>query len=534
MSDTESNPEYPTLPVNLFDQPVEYKDLPKQSPTTPTNPFDTTFTPDNGKKRMAPGGSSSVDAFSFSTRVDKKTPVNVKLDSIGKLTGEENYRIWSASMTIILKGIKAYEVVMDGVVPAEGADATEVNAYDHLCHTASTILIQVVSQDILEKIVELEKPNLMWTWLRTEYYRDSAYALVSQIMNLVSLPTQYSGNNLSEFISKFESQWLHLTKLSKGSSDSYRTTFAAFLNEDKAKRDFLMGFLVRHHKNVIDNLTTKDSLSYADVKQRLMDIDTSDTQNDTALFTSKPSGNKKKRKKPIKGNSDSSSPKSKTCTWCKKHNPGKSEGHTCNECFRLQTLNKEKKEKEKDEEANITTETKVRTKSFYFDMACTSHMTPYAGRLLNYTKRSGFVKSSSQEIMEIEGKGDVVMECVRRDGSVSSFRVCDVLHVPKLGHPLISWRKLRTKGYTEFGEGDFISINKGTKVMFEAVFDGNLFKIPEISQSAHVTYDFWHQALRHLAPSTMDKALQLYSDANIPAKPKDFICTSCVKSKMTR
>jgi hypothetical protein len=146
-----------------------------------------------------------------------------------------------------------------------------------------------------------------------------------------------------------------------------------------------------------------------------------------------------------------------------------------------------KKEKEKQEEANITTETEVRSKSFYFDTACTSHMTPYAGCLLNYSKYSGFGKSSLQENMEIEAKGDMIMECVLRIGSVSPFRVCNVLDVPKLGQPLISWRKLRTKGYTEFGEGDFISINEGTKVMFEAVFDGNLFKIPEISQSAYIT-----------------------------------------------
>jgi hypothetical protein len=123
-------------------------------------------------------------------------------------------------------------VVVDGVVPTEEADTIEADAYDHICHTTSTIFIQVVSQDSLENIVELEKPNLMWTWLRTEYYRDSAYALVSQIMNLVTLPTQYSGNNLSELISKFESKCLHLTKLSKGSSDSYQTSFAALLNED--------------------------------------------------------------------------------------------------------------------------------------------------------------------------------------------------------------------------------------------------------------------------------------------------------------
>jgi hypothetical protein len=59
--------------------------------------------------------------------------------------------------------------------------------------------------------------------------------------------------------------------------------------------------------------------------------------------------------------------------------------------------------------------------------------------------------------------------------------------------------------------------------MFEAVFDGNLFKIPEISHLAHITYDFWHQALKHLPASWMDTALKLYSNAHIPAKPNDFI-----------
>ena len=196
---------------------------------------------------------------------------------------------------------------------------------------------------------------------------------------------------------------------------------------------------------------------------------------------------------------------------------------------------KEKEEKDKAEEANVTTEDlKVRNKSFYFDTACTSHMTPYAGRLLNCSVCGRFVKSSSQKSMEIVGKGEVVMDCVLRDGSVSSFCVRGVLHVPDLAHLLISWRKLREKGYTEFGEGDYISMNKGTKVVFEAVFDGNLFKIPEISQSAHITYDFWHQALGHLALSTMDKSLQLYSDADIPVRPRHYICSSCVKSKLTR
>ena len=210
----------------------------------------------------------------------------------------------------------------------------------------------------------------------------------------------------------------------------------------------MLRFLVKHHKNEIDNVTRKDSLPYADVKQQLMEINTSGIEDDSAFFVSKPSGNMKNGKKLAKlGNTNnSSSSSSKTCTCFKKHNPGKSKGHTSNECFHLQKINTEKEEKdEKDkaEEANITTnEQKVRNKSFHFDTACTSHMTPFAGRLLNYSVFGRFVKSSSQKSMEIVGRGDVVMDCVLRDGSVSSFCVRGVLHVPDLAHPLISWRKL--------------------------------------------------------------------------------------------
>jgi len=102
-------------------------------------------------------------------------------------------------------------------------------------------------------------------------------------------------------------------------------------------------------------------------------------------------------------------------------------------------------------------------------------------------------------------QGDLILDCVLRDGSVSSFRVLNVFHLPTLAHPLISWWKLREKGYTELDEGDYISINKGTKVVFEAVCDRNLYKIPEISHSARITYDVCQQAFGHLAPSTIDK-----------------------------
>jgi len=149
MSDTDSNPECPPLTQNLFDVhsvPVEYQEVPEPS----TTPLGSIPPSPRSKSPMAPGESSGKDpTFSFLARVGKKTPVNVKLDSIRKLTGQNNFRIWSASMNIVLKGIKAYEVVVDGVSPADDAEQTELDAYKHLKHTASTIFIEVVSEDIL-------------------------------------------------------------------------------------------------------------------------------------------------------------------------------------------------------------------------------------------------------------------------------------------------------------------------------------------------------------------------------------------------
>jgi len=158
MSDTDLNPGYPPLSLNLFDThsvPMEYSEVYEPS-TTPLGSLPPSPRPET--PAMAPGESSSSEknlASYCSTHVEVKTPVHVKLDSIAKHTGHDNNRIWSASMNIVLKGIKAYEVVVDGVSPADDTEQTETDAFEHLQHTTSTISMQVVSEHILEKILQL-------------------------------------------------------------------------------------------------------------------------------------------------------------------------------------------------------------------------------------------------------------------------------------------------------------------------------------------------------------------------------------------
>jgi hypothetical protein len=64
----------------------------------------------------------------------------------------------------------------------------------------------------------------------------------------------------SEFMARFETEWTRLQSLTTGSNDPYCNKFREFLEEDKAKRYFLLGFLVDHYDKVVDNLTTKGSL----------------------------------------------------------------------------------------------------------------------------------------------------------------------------------------------------------------------------------------------------------------------------------
>src|SRR5690606_17070381 len=91
-------------------------------------------------------------------------------------------------------------------------------------------------------------------------------------------------------------------------SDSYRTDLKTFLGHDKAKRDFLLGFLVRHPdwKNIVDNLTTKDALSYSNVKRHLLSTVSDASEN--ALSTVQPSNSKKKSPTNKKKTSSASSP----------------------------------------------------------------------------------------------------------------------------------------------------------------------------------------------------------------------------------
>lgn len=147
---------------------------------------------------------------------------------------------------------------------------------------------------------------------------------------------------------------------------------------------------------------------------------------------------------------------------------------------------------------------------------------------------SGLVKSSSTDEMQVTGKGSVVLRCPLRDGTVSCFGLADVPLVPQLERPLVSWPKLQYKGFQMIGTGPVISVKNSEKTVFEAIFDGSLPRIPEVQETAMLTFEFWHHALGHLAPSSIERARNDFADTGlIPPVPQNFHCVACAVAKST-
>jgi hypothetical protein len=121
-------------------------------------------------------------------------------------------------------------------------------------------------------------------------------------------------------------------------------------------------------------------------------------------------------------------------------------------------------------------------------------------------------------------------------GSFKCLVLSDVLYVPGLIKALFSWSALKKRGryYMEDKGQMFIRKFVNDEIVLWAREDPDihLFNIPIKMLSAHTTFNFWHKALGHPSHDVM-RYLDVFSDGNqVPSKPSDFDCDSCLRSKL--
>src|SRR5258705_1519906 len=448
-------------------------------------------------------------------------------------------------MVMIFKTTGLYDVAVLGTSCPDGN--SDMEAYREIKSAAMIMIIQLISQQILAKCNRIHDPYELWTHLKSQYYSDSPYSFVHQMHSLFTIGSSFDSTQpVSDFIEKYESEWASLSTLTaSGGESSYRNKLNDFLACDEAKRDILLSILILHMSNVIDNITTKQTMTFNEAKHRLSSLPSSEFQQ--AAFLSARSRRAVQRQIVTKSSKTDAAEKKKVCNWCKKHGYP-CEGHLWFQCRRLKEEQAKRKKKEKDQKDQkgkgkadkdikadikpesahvsmevgqlssqfeplsgqqklsvgsnqpsagtdvaltaVSTHHKQHENDWIFDTAASSHMTSDLGRFETFSANSGTIEVAGETFLEYKGKGSCLVYPLYPDGTTSVVRLINVLYVPTLGHNLISWNVLRNRFLCLMG-GNHVYV-KDTRdasqpLVLHGLFRGNLPFLVESKPNAFLT-----------------------------------------------
>ncbi|RPB21716.1 hypothetical protein L211DRAFT_811501, partial [Terfezia boudieri ATCC MYA-4762] len=245
-------------------------------------------------------------------------------------------------MLMVFDALEATQVVVNGYQPPANATAAELARHKHI-ETESLLL---VSDQIMLQIGRHRTAHNIWQYLRKTYYKDTPLSFVHEIHSFNSLSSTLDpSQSISDFIETFETRWMRLhTLTSNARPASFKAIYRMLLENEEAKREYLLASLVTHYPNVVDNLTTKDHLTYEDLKERLIGLAINNqlSNYNGALAANTAKNSKARRKKSEQVTKETAEPGTRVCIYCKKHGH-RSKGHVWQDCRKLKQDQQSKK-----------------------------------------------------------------------------------------------------------------------------------------------------------------------------------------------
>ncbi|KAI0991646.1 hypothetical protein K3495_g16541, partial [Podosphaera aphanis] len=209
--------------------------------------------------------------------------------------------------------------------------STEQKEYDKKNNAALAAILAGVSTD-LQRIVagfvgQPESARLAWQALKNKFDHETTISTLELFNSLVELKME-EGDIISDHISNFETTYAHIFNRCSESSREEARHLKNFLASDSVKTMSFLRTLPRSFENVVDNLMSKERLTFADVNKRLLDIQasrSSSTDSKAYIINDGESHFQRDKKK------------EKECTWCKARNK-KYKGHVHSECRQLKAF----------------------------------------------------------------------------------------------------------------------------------------------------------------------------------------------------
>lgn len=358
------------------------------------------------------------------------------------------------------------------------------------------------------------------------------------------------GQSISQQISQFETAYARFYSRCASSSRPEAVALRSFLSVDQVKAMYLFLSLPYSFNNIIDNLTTKEDLIFADVNRRLLDLN-----------SIKPIDTPSNSKAYFGNNSPSNDKIPLECNYCRKHGVNYKD-HVHNKCRKLQVyLEQKSKSKGKAKiklnksnaavipDENITDiidSDKTYNKAFLsgntrlssswvLDSGCSAHMTSQKDSLKSLQNHNGVVTLVNGNKILIEGKGDIFLNLRTSTGDKMPATIRNVLYVPNLkGGNLISKIQLELDGNLIISENGHRRVFFKNKKWMLAVLDSSkqIFIQENKYKTFFTSYLEAHQCFGHPRESVMSNLRKQYPQ-EIPNKPEGFSCPACILAKST-
>jgi len=291
-------------------------------------------------------GDTTTGDTSASTNIPTRwEPTSIKIYN-PTLLRTDNYLIWRLEAQIHLDNIDVWELVSG----AEVKPTTDTHDnWKRKNRQALSLLIQMVTDEYKGLIGNNNSSASAWKILEDTLDRKSVTSTIYPVNQVFDMK-KTDAKSWTEHIAEFESRWTNVnSKVSTATTTSkpWIQGLQLAFSDAEFKAHLLLRTLPPNMDNIVDNLLTKETLSYTDVWTKLLDL-SHDTPAGSALATyQKPPKKSTNKGKNTASSSGSSSlrpgiPPAKECSYCwKRHLHSKGHQHT--ECAVLKKAFEEKK-----------------------------------------------------------------------------------------------------------------------------------------------------------------------------------------------
>ena len=318
---------------------------------------------------------------------------SVTIPQIQKLQGAANFHAWRGIAKTFLMVMDVWEIVNGETRKPAAEKAADRAKWTRKAVRAQAFLLSNIDESLTPLIALAEDAHQAWTILEDKFDRKTVTNLHSLLKSIFNLKCT-NKREVAAHIAKFDEMWQRFTvrtrtpgpTVSDSKEEPLETLLKPLAESDRAKGAFFLTSLPTSLDYIVENLTSKPSVTYTDICNKLLDMfpagSNTATASNSAFATTEGAMDRGKRKG--KGSD-------KVCTYCKSKGR-RGLGHLISDCYTKQrddskqvpvaaaALDTKQGEQPIRDDTNYAFVLGVRktpiTDCWVFDSAATSHMTP--------------------------------------------------------------------------------------------------------------------------------------------------------------